>query len=427
MTIYAEQIGAINNKLSNLRIELISPIPDKATLVYDSTKCVFVLKAPNETYPAVTGAKNLGDYNSHGVFSYKDGSILAFKEIMAGSGIHITANEEKLVIHSNVAADRLSVPGSYRITIDNDNNTFEDAKFEIFTARSTTENPLIIVQSCLLPVMVNHLYTENDCDNGMLISVDDVDFIAYGFRKDMWISVKGTQSQDGHWQIKDVMNEWRDDCDKTKLYSKIILTKKFEGSFSFNLGGPQYPTIISQADLCVLEPDPNAKIPFDKTKKYVLQSYSMDFGPDGYDLRTGMIFNLKGTQADLDNKTSNDGNYTIYKVTPKTETELSTIIVSPANPFPGKAGPLIEPDPESPIIKLTLRDSEVSTGFEVTEKGNMTANKIFAYEMIKMGSPEKDSLIPRENNDIVRKDYIDSFVKPTSSKPRMMFNSYLSL
>jgi hypothetical protein len=420
MPIFAERTGRANS-LANISVKLEQYIPDNSTLVYDAEQKCFILKSSDESYPNITGAINNGAYNSHGVYSKKDGSILEFKEIIAGSGIHITSDEEKLVIRANVTTDRLSVPGSYRITIDNDNNTYEDAKFEIFTARSTTDNPVIISPSSLLPLIVNKLYTGNENGRGYFRSIDDIDFEHYQLKSGMWILVEGTTSQDYFWQIDEIVNSSPINGISNNFYSTIYIKTEFINEYAFNLGGPQYPTIIKQADLCIMEPDPFVNIPFDSGKKYVLQSYSQDFGPNGLDLRPGMIFSLRGTQADLNDTISNDGNYTIYKVKSKTDTELSSITVTANNPFPGRSGPLIEPDPYVPSITIAIREAEVSTGFEVDERGIVKASELISTGMIKMGSLTQNTCQPIENNDLVRKDYVDNMVKPVRGKPKLMF------
>jgi len=416
MTIFATRVGN-DQSLANIKVKLQQPIPDNSTLVYSKQQRCFTLQSTDNVLPAITGASNLGGTNSTGLYSSKSGSILQFKEIIAGAGITITNNPENLTIRANVAADRLSVQGSYKVTINNISSS-DTAYFQLYTAVGSSTNPIIISPQSMIPVTVNNLYTGNENNQGYIQTTNGFDFIGHGFKAGMWISLSGTASQNGFWQIASVVNTTPVINGVTNTVSTIYFTQEFTGDFSFNLGGPQYPTTIKEGDFVVLPPDSTLSYPFDPLQKYELTSFTQDFGPSGYNLQTGMIFKLSGAQAV--NGISPDGNYTIYSVRPKTTTLPSMIIVSPNNPFLCNAGPLIEANPLVGSIKITVNSTEVSTGFAVDQFGNIAGTTLSTTGQITMGSPNIQ-MKPTQNNDLVRKDYVDNAVSGVTGKTRLFY------
>lgn len=404
--IIASSIGR-GNTLADIPV-IVTDLPNNGTLVYDGALQAFTIKDNNSALPAILGA---GNVRGDGVFYRKDGDTLLFREIQAGAGISLTAVDDVLTIRSTLSSDRLSVPGSYRITIDNDNNTVEEARFELWTARSTEEAPVIIAAQSPVPCEVTGIHTGND-GTGYLMTAD-FDFVAYGFRTGQWISVSGTTDQDGYWQIATVENLF----DGPTRHSYIRFTEPFTDAAAFNLGGPQYPTILSIADFAIRPPDVFASPPYDASKSYVMESSTHDFGPLGWDLRPGMIVQLRGCQKV--NGQSNDGNYTIASVMAR-DNGRSAITVTADQPF-AHWGPEFEANPYAGNIRLIVRDRETPTGFYVTEKGDVAMSSGAAVGRIKSGPNIPNSLPPIDANDLVRKDYVDARINRQSDAALMMF------
>jgi len=415
MSIFSERPGH-GNTLADISVELTYPIMNNSTLVYNYDKRKFVLKTVDDTLPVITGAINLGGANAIGLYSDKNSDILEFKQLIAGSGIQLVDSPNSITINSNISSGTLSVPGSYSIVIDNDNNT-TNAKFEIFTVRSTTTSPTIITQNNLPPVISNKLYTGNINNFGYFQS-QDIDFVSYGFKSGMTIVVSGTANQNNYWTIQDV--ETVVGLNGQPTISTIIITIPFTGQYGFNLGGPQLPTTISEYDFVIL-PENNIQ-GYDPTKLYILQSFNNDFGPMGLNITAGMVLHLQGSASS--SLPSNDGYYTVQSVIQKSNTILSSILFSSDNPFPGIGGPVLSENSSIPVT-LTISTSEQSTGFSVDESGNVTATTIITNDQISMGENTKGSLLPQNYNDLVRKDYVDNLLSPIKGKPKQYYMAFI--
>lgn len=419
MAIYATPTLLIGNTgTSGFSFNLPENIPNGALLQWDSNLQAFVASNPNIA-GGITGASNIGGI---GVYSGKNGTVLNFKEISSGPGINIIDTPTKIIIQADFSAEKLSVPGSYKIVIDNDNSTEEDAKFEIWTSASALENPIVVNPNTLNPIVVDNLYTGNENGKGYFKTINGLDFFGVGLLPGMWIKVIGASNQDGQWKIEDILLE----SINGDLVSTIILTEPFSGNAGYNLGGPKPPgTVIIHSDLYIPSPDITSTDPFDPTKKYKLESFSLDFGPDGLNIVPGMILELRNTIEDLDNNiVSNDGNYTVHSVIPKSEDPLigSSIIVSPGNSFSGETGMQLEEDPFEPKISLYFKNYEISTGFYITEKGNLYANH-GSFSSLTIGDDSFGSSTPLNNNDLVRKDYVDSIIGKKQKPLRYFYSS----
>jgi len=417
MTIFAQQ-SAIRFSSQPIDLSIAGPIPDASILVFDATKGAFVIKDGASGQPYITGATNLGATNAIGVFSNKNVNLLEFKELIAGNGVNITDSSSSLTFTVNNEAGILSVPEDYTITIDNDNSG-TTAKFEVLTAVSTGGSPIIVTPTVVVPVTATTLTTGNDItlNKGFYRTTNGIDFIANGFLAGMYIDVLGTDEQDGQFQIDSIVNT----VVGTDNLSTIFITTLFTGTAAFDLGGPQPSTVFTQHDLFVPDPDPALPPPYLPASTYKISSFSLDFGPSGLNFVQGMILKITGTEG-----AAWDGNFTINSVTAKGTGpfDLSVILFEPTSPVIGPLGIIKDPTPTMPSIVLTIADFTTSTGFFVLKDGSITATTGSFLGQATMGTSTKDSLIPVNNNDLVRKDFIDSLAITGSKAVRYFFSFF---
>ncbi len=151
----------------------------------------------------IVGATNIGT----GAKVFKEINLsdeLVFRSLVGANGITITENADEIIVENDIITSScISVPGDFKIEIDNDNNTVCDAKFEIFTNR-------YVAQTVLDPVTFSaggsDIITVTDpsgTDPGKYISAT-ADFGILGFEAGMCLRVNGTDEQDGVFEIASI-------------------------------------------------------------------------------------------------------------------------------------------------------------------------------------------------------------------------------
>lgn len=388
MAIYARRSGSQNvaGLLSNVICDC-SPL-DGYLLIWNEKVQAFVVSAPPTTLSPINSAKTLGGSNVYTINAGVSSNTLNFKQIIGGSGIFLNQTSDSLIISSDIAADRLSVPENYRITIDNDGDS-GDAKFEIWTALNAPGSPTVIpIIPPQLPQIVQNVFTGNDAPFGYFETVNGFDFLADGFAGGQFMFVNNAGAQSGEWFINDVFNT----TVGPDVFSRIELTNQFTGPAGLNMGGPKLDVEFVVAELYIPEPDPLLPAPYNPNIPYKLQSYSIDFGPLGYGLNPGMIIEISGSLNGYV-----DGNYTIEQVIPRGpgQADYSTLIFSPNTPLP-TYGIVKDENNFSPQLTLTIRTYEASTGFYVKKDGTVRSKEVF------LTNP------PSGPDSAVRKDYVDS-------------------
>ena len=385
---------------------LIAQIPEGSTLIWDPDMRRFI----PYTLPA-TAITNIVNVGPGDVSLIRDttitpsNKIVNVRELKAGTGITLTMpTNDYILISGNYRADQLSVPGNYRITIDNDGNE-PNSKFEIFTASQPLVVPIAYTPTPVTPITVTGLMTASVGGHGQFISKNGVDFFGLGVRPGQYIKVTGTNEQDGQWQVLDVTLT----VVGADTFSTIILVQNFTGAAGFDLGGPQPTTTFEFADLYVPIADPSLPAPYNPTGLYKLQSVSLDFGPLGLNLLPGMILKIREAQSLNPGTTAYDGNYTIASVTPRGTMPggLSTLLFTSGSPIPGQPGMVFEPDPNNPSITLYVDATEEPTGFSVTKTGDIIATKGLFTRSVYSGNSGFGDIIPVANNELTRKDYVD--------------------
>ena len=152
----------------------------------------------------IVGATNVGT----GAEVFKEVNLsdeLVFRSFVGANGITITENADEIIVENDIIADAcISVPGDFKIEIDNDNNTVCDAKFEIFTNRYVAQTVFTPVTFSSIPVGDITVVTDlGGTDPGKYISAT-ADFGILGFQAGMCLRVVGTDEQDGVFEIASI-------------------------------------------------------------------------------------------------------------------------------------------------------------------------------------------------------------------------------
>lgn len=366
---------AIYAKANNTNtIRIIEELKDGQALFYDSRAGSFTNRFAHNLSQNFNLIENLGGENTIDIYAGRRGTTALLRSLTAGPNITLEQDEHRVTISADTVVDNLSVEGDFSVTIDN-NNDQADAVFKVKTARSTSENPIIIKPNVLATYTSDKIYTGIDYNTNpeqpiSYIQSYDVDFKLCGFKKGMFIRLRGTDYQDGDFTIRDIIDVF----DHGKKFSRILLIEDYIGNQLINLGGPKPESTITEADLVVLplsEDDIDNINNYDDSKNYEIVSYSKDFGPSGYDLKKDMIIYLKNTSG-------YDGYYHVEKVIPKGNTpfENSVIIVNWQTPIPGETGLLIEDDNLNPKIEIEVKSFAEDTGFSVNKEGEISSPTI---------------------------------------------------
>lgn len=371
-------------------------------LIWNEDVQAFVVSPPPSSLNAVNNTNTYGGTHTITVNAGISNNTLNFKNLVAGSGIFLSQTNQSVLISSNITAERLSVPENYRITIDNDGNS-GDAKFEVWTALSSPGSPTIIqIIPPQLPQTVQYVYSGNDT-TGYFQTVNGFDFVADGFTDGQFIFVNNAGDQTGEWFIDNVYNT----TVGPNFYSRIQLTELFTGSYGFNMGGPKLDVEFVTAELNIPAPDSGLLAPYNPLLPYKLEAYSIDFGPFGYGLTTGMIIQISGSKNGY-----LDGSYTVETVIPRGPgvTDYSTLIFSPNTPLPAY-GIVKDNDLFSPELTLTIQTYEADTGFYVKKDGTVRGKEFFI------------SLPPSQPDSAVSKHYVDTV---STHKVNAYFMSFFS-
>lgn len=378
-------IYATKNFSSNPPFILESP-EEGDLLVYDEKNKVFVNKKIDyNNYDVVLSAKNIQGPNSKNIFKEKtpDGTLL-FKGLQAGPGISIQENSNNLVITAINSADVVVVEDDYTVIIDAEGN---NSSASFFLKTVVPASTITIPIQVLPPLTVYDLYTGNNSTNGYIES-SSVNFLSYGFKEDMLISLEGSPDQDGIYLIEDVVISGG--------ISKIILTEQFFGAASFNLGGPKLPTVIKQVSLWIPDNDGSLGPGYDNSLLYSVQAWGVNFGIGGYNLQEDMMIHIIGSEGNII-----DGVYRIKKVFVSGNNPIlrwSSILFHESTPLPIGLVPGAVFDRNLFSNELVFKvDTYVkNTGFSVNKEGIVNATSVIVSAPTTL------------NNQLARKDYVDS-------------------
>lgn len=387
MAIFAQQAGTGDGQSGSLRLKLSTDIPNGSTLVYNAKVGAFVDTLASGQ--AIVNGRTLGNDRAIGVFKDKKNSILEFRELRAGSGISLSQDESSITITSNAENGVLSVPGSYRITIDSHDATDDEARLELFTVRSAARN--ISVTSTVLPLVLSSAVHTGISIQGLgyFQAINDVDFHVRGFRPGMWVRVTNALNQSGVFRIGEILNQ---NVSGNQL-STLLLSHAFTPLQAFHLGGPKPGVIFEQLDVVVIKGEA-LPVPYDPDLPYRVASFSLDFGPNGMDFRPGMLVEILGSE-------DQDGTYVIAEVTPRGVDHYSTLLMDPETPFSAPPGPL------AGEITFRVRETEVDTGFSVSEQGHLRATTGTFAKGMKITDPAYMAEFP---NDVVTRAVLDTTV-----------------
>jgi len=180
-------------------------------LVFDGDLRAFVNKPPSSIVlgggggggGTIVGATNIGT----GAEVFKEINLsdeLVFRSLVGANGITITENADEIIVENDVIADAcISVPGNFKIEIDNDNNTVCDARFEIFTNRYVAQTVFDPVTFSAIALDITVDTDPGGTDPGKYISAT-ADFGILGFEAGMCLRVVGTDEQDGIFEIASI-------------------------------------------------------------------------------------------------------------------------------------------------------------------------------------------------------------------------------
>ncbi|MFA5490844.1 MAG: hypothetical protein WC284_16815 [Candidimonas sp.] len=338
MAIFANTVGD-NTYKQSLPLRLNKEIINGSILVYDGNEKVFVDKLPDGSSGGINGGRNKGGNNVPKIYAGRDGNTMEFRSIQAGSGIVIDETSDLLVISSDVNAGSLSVAGSYRIVIDN-NDDEPEAKFEIYTVRSYGESAIVLNQPTLIQTILDSYTTNGIYDRGE-IQIHNGDFYNLGYRPGMWISFIDGGNQSGFWQIEQVVKTMQNGI----VISSLVLTELFSGEYALNLGGPKPNSQLIVHDWVV--------------RNNVIYSHSIDFYQLG--IRDGMRLTLTNGNK--------NGQYVIESVSERVDDfTQSAMILSQTTP--------IDDGFISYDTTMSIDPFETSTGFYVSKNGHVSANSM---------------------------------------------------
>ena len=372
MAIYAQKSGGSTGQSGSLRTKLSPVIQDGSTLVYDASAGAFVDAATGGT--AITEGRNLGGTHTVGVLRGRNRTTLEFRELQAGPGVSLIQDDDSITIAVAAAEGSTMVPGSYRITIDADDSTDDDARLELFTVRAASDAAGISTD-LIPPLTSSAVHTGINAQGlGYFEIRDGGDFRGHGFAAGMWVKVSNALNQTGTYRLAAVLNQ---NVNGGNI-STLVLDVPFTGSQAFNLGGPKPSVAFEAMDVVVLSP-------------VEIASYSIDFGPDGVDFRAGTPVRIAGTP-------DQDGTYRIAAVVPRGDDHYSTLVLSPETPLEGTAGP------QAGRVTFHLAETEIDTGFWVTERGHLRAVTGSFANRVRVEDPEYR---PNEPGDLVTKRDLD--------------------
>ena len=323
-----------------------SPLDNGQVLIYDENKRAFVNKPQSQLTGVPSGsggggggggglnsAINLG--LGADVFKQIVVDELEFRTISGGPGITVDedgyAIDEITIVNDIITDACISVPDSFKLEIDNDNNTLDTARFEIFSFRPAAILDLTPITNSFANFDIEVVTDITFTNPGQFIS-STANFISLGYAVGMCIEVTGTTEQDGIWEIASITTT-------TNPNDTITITIPFPDATD---AGQQPPTTIDGVFWNIL------------TNQSV-QSRNSDFVALGF--VPGQTITIHGT-------TDNDGTYTIASITTTTTTNDTINILET---FPGTLGCDVGD------ITLSAPVQTLSVGWWVNELGEMKA------------------------------------------------------
>jgi len=188
------------------------PLAGGQLLVFDGDARAFVNKPANSIViggggggggGTIIGAVNVGS----GAEVFKEINLsdeLVFRSLVGANGITITENADEIIIENDIITGAcISVPNSFKMEIDNDNDTVCDARFEIFTNRYVAQTVFDPVTFSAIALDITVDTDPGGTDPGKYISAT-ADFGALGFTAGMCLRINGTDEQDGIFEIASI-------------------------------------------------------------------------------------------------------------------------------------------------------------------------------------------------------------------------------
>jgi hypothetical protein len=387
MAIFAQQSGSGDGQSGGLRLRLSTEVQDGSTLVYDADLGAFVDTLTGGL--SITSGKTLGGERAISLLKGKNGSSLEFRELRAGPGIAIDQDATAVTITANADAGVRAVPGSYRIVIDSHDETDDTARLELFTVRSAAQH--VSVTASVLPLVVSSaVHTGISLTGeGYFQIINDANFHNRGFRPGMWVRVANALNQSGTYRIGQVLTQ---NVSGNSL-STLLLDRPFSDTEAYNLGGPKPNVTFEQMDVVVIGGE-SLPLAYDPALPYRIASASVDFGPLGMDFRPGMLVEIIGSETQ-------DGTYVVAGVTPRDASGYSSLLMDADTPLIGPAVPL------AGEITFRVRETEVDTGFSVSEQGHLRATTGVFANGLRIADP---AYVPTAAGDIVTKAHLDAAV-----------------
>jgi len=389
MVIFAQRSGSINLQglLNQVRVDEVPT--DGDILLWHEDSQSFIVRTP-EKISGISDVETHGGANAISAVDKIVNDTIHFKEFISGSGINIETDDERIIINNTLSADRLSVPDSYEITIDNDASS-SDARFEIKTAAVAVATPKVITfYPTVLPALVQNVYTAIESGSGTFSTINGYSFTSSGFVPGQFIFVENTHAQEGGWTVENV--ETYVDGGSGDTISKITVVEEFLGLAATDLGGPKLDISIIQLDLRVIEPDAGAVAPYDPLLSYEIESVTQNFGPGGHNLLPGMIVHISGSKDEII-----DGAYVVDSVVAKGAGlfDYSRVKFKHTTPIES-AGFVLPENTLVPALVMNVDNFEGTTDFWVREDGVVHARYL---------EVENEPVAPL---DVANKDYVDN-------------------
>lgn len=340
MAIFAQRTTFRN--LPPVEIKVTTPLAAGQVLLFDTSVNAFV----NKPQSALTGVPSGGGGGGGGtvvggtnlgagseVFKDLDSNLLRFRTIGGGPGITVEQDtyetDEVTVVNDIIIDAEISVPDTFTLVIDNDNNTVDTALFQISSYRPSSSTTLTPVSNVFAAFDISVVTDITFTNPGQFITASG-NFVTLGFEVGMSIEVSGTNEQDGIWEIASITTT-------TNLNDTITITVPFTDATD---AGSQPATTITGVFF---------KFPSVTT----FQSLGIDWVDEGFS--AGQTITLAGT-------TDNDGTYTILSISGDTITTVQS--------FPGTLG-----NDVGTIVIATPAGIQ-PTGWWVNELGEMQSNDV---------------------------------------------------
>jgi len=316
-----------------------SPLDPGQVLIYDDKAKAFVNKSQacltGVPHPesgggggggTITGGINLGS----GSEVFKDVLLtdFRFRTVAGGPGITIDEdgfNANTITVVNDIINDAcISVPDSFKLEIDNNGDTTNTAKFEIFSFRSGSSASLIPINATFPAFDIQVVTDPAFINPGQFIS-QSLDFDALGFVAGMCLSVEGTDEQDGVFKIASISTT-------NSLNDTITITIPFPNATDAGLQGS-----VTMEGLF-----------FEVLTIQSFQAIGTDWAALGF---------MVGQTIDIVGTTDNDGAFTI--------SSISNDIITILEALPGTVGCDVA------SITVQVPPNALSTGWWVTELGEM--------------------------------------------------------